>query len=70
MLAYLDPGAGSVLIAALTAGTAGVTLAFRMYRDRLLGFFSKKRRTRAAEARQELLGPNTEGSEERVDPQA
>ena len=67
MFAYLDPGAGSVLIAALTAGFAGVAVIFRMYRDRVLGVFSKKRRTQAEEARRQLLGS---GAEESVEPKS
>lgn len=53
-----------MLIAALTAGFAGVAVVFRMYRDRVLGIFSKKRRTQADEARQQLLGTDAEESVE------
>lgn len=61
MLAYLDPGAGSVLIAALTAGFAGFAVVFRMYRDRLLGVLSPKRRAKADQARRRLLDSASEG---------
>ncbi|QYG90965.1 hypothetical protein HC251_12715 [Iamia sp. SCSIO 61187] len=56
MLSYLDAGAGTMIIAALAGGAAGVGVLFRMYSNRFLGLFSKKRRAEADRAREELVG--------------
>ena len=56
MLTYLDASTGSMLAAALAGGAAGIGVLFRMYGNRFLGVFSKKRRAEAEAARAELLG--------------
>jgi hypothetical protein len=56
MLSYLDAGAGTMIVAALAGGAAGVGVLFRMYSNRFLGLFSKKRRAEADRAREELVG--------------
>lgn len=56
MLSYLDAGAGTMIVAALAGGAAGVGVLLRMYSNRFLGLFSKKRRAEADRAREELVG--------------
>ena len=55
ILAYLDAGTGSVLIAAIAGGAAGVAVLGKLYWNRFLGVFSKSRREEAERARTELL---------------
>ena len=55
ILAYLDAGTGSVLIAAIAGGAAGVAVLAKLYWNRFLGVFSKSRREEAERARTELL---------------
>ena len=59
MLSYLDAGSGTMIIAALAGGAAGVGVLFRMYSNRFLGLFSKKRRAEADRAREELIGSSS-----------
>jgi hypothetical protein len=56
MFSYLDAGTGSMIIAALAGGVAGVAVLFRMYWNRFLGVFSKKHRRKAELAQGDLLG--------------
>lgn len=56
MLSYLDAGTGSMIIAALAGGVAGVAVLFKMYWNRFLGVFSKKHRRKAEVAQGDLLG--------------
>ncbi|HLU43352.1 MAG TPA: hypothetical protein VKZ55_13180 [Microthrixaceae bacterium] len=56
MNAYLDAGTGSMIAAALAGGIAGIGVLFRMYGNRFLGIFSKKRRELAERERAELIG--------------
>ena len=58
MFAYLDANTGSMIAAALAGGLAGIGVLFRMYGNRFLGLFSKKRREAANSAREELVGAN------------
>jgi hypothetical protein len=44
--AYLDPGAGSMMLQALLAGVAGSIFALRQYRSRLVSFLKRKPRRR------------------------
>ena len=37
--AYTDPGAGSMLLQLLLGGAAGLFVAFRMFKERILRFF-------------------------------
>ncbi len=55
MLTYLDPSTGGMIAAAFAGGMAGFGVLARMYGNRFLGVFSKKRRVRAEEARAELV---------------
>ncbi len=55
MLGYLDAGSGSVLLAALAGGFAGLAVLIKLYWNRFLGLFSKKRRQAAADARARLV---------------
>ncbi len=59
MLSYLDAGTGTMIVAALAGGAAGVGVLFRMYSNRFLGLFSRKRREEADRAREELIGSST-----------
>ena len=54
MLSYLDPGTGSMIMAAFAGGFAGFVL-LKMYGHRFLGVFSKKHRVQAEAARAELV---------------
>jgi hypothetical protein len=56
IMAYLDAGSGSMLLAAVAGGLAGITVLVRLYWNRFLGLFSKKRREAAAAAQAELMG--------------
>ncbi len=56
MFAYLDAGTLSLAAAALAGGFAGVLVMMRMYGNKFLGLFSKKRRLKAEIAEGELLG--------------
>ena len=39
--AYVDPGAGSVLIQLLLGGVAGIAIIFKLYWQRMKDFFTK-----------------------------
>jgi hypothetical protein len=56
MFSYLDAGTGSMIAAAIAGGAAGVGVLLRMYGNRILGVFSKKRRVRAERDREALVG--------------
>jgi hypothetical protein len=56
MFGYLDGASVSMITAAVAGGGAGIAVLFRMYGNRILGVFSKKRRARADAAREELVG--------------
>ena len=56
MLSYLDAGTGSVILAALAGGVAGIAVLFRMYWYRFLGLFSSKYRNAADSAAAQLTG--------------
>jgi hypothetical protein len=56
VIAYLDAGSGSMLLAAIAGGLAGITVLVRLYWNRFLGLFSTKRRAAAAAAQAELMG--------------
>jgi len=42
LLAYLDPGSGSVLVQVLLGGVAGVAVALRLLRHRISGLFRRR----------------------------
>jgi hypothetical protein len=54
MLAYLDAGSVSVVLAAIAGGVAGVAVFFKMFWHRILGVVSPKHREKAKQARAEL----------------
>lgn len=56
MLAYLDAQTFNMIGIALAGGVAGVAVFLKMYWNRILGVFSKKRRRQAEIAQGELLG--------------
>jgi hypothetical protein len=56
MLTYLDGATGSMIAAAFAGGAAGIGVLLRMYGNRFLGVFSKRRRAEAERAREELVG--------------
>jgi hypothetical protein len=56
MLSYLDPGTGSMILAALAGGFAGFVVLMKMYWHRVLGVFSKKHRAEAEAAQAKLVG--------------
>ncbi|MEX0663390.1 MAG: hypothetical protein WD598_01315 [Acidimicrobiia bacterium] len=55
MFAYLDAGSGSVLIAALAGGLAGIAILVKMFWHRILGVLSPRHRAAAAAAKAELV---------------
>jgi uncharacterized protein (DUF2062 family) len=56
-LAYLDPGSGSMLMAAIVAGAAGVAVTVRVWWRRLFGRFRRQQATDA----QSPTGPAQDG---------
>jgi hypothetical protein len=56
MIAYLDAGTGSMVMAALAGGIAGVAVFLRLYWHRMLGVFSRKHRQAAEDAYGDLMG--------------
>lgn len=54
MIAYLDAGTGSMIVAAFAGGVAGVAVLLKMYWHRVLGIFSKKHRAIAEESARNL----------------
>ena len=58
MIAYLDAGTGSMLMAAAAGGIAGIAVFFRLYWHRFLGVFSKKHKAQAEETFGDLMGKN------------
>jgi hypothetical protein len=56
MFTYLDAGTGSMIAAAVAGGAAGIGVLLRMYGNRILGVFSKKRRMQAERDREALVG--------------
>jgi hypothetical protein len=56
MFAYLDAGSGSVLIAALAGGLAGIAGLKKLFWHRILGVVSPKHRREAAAAKAKLAG--------------
>jgi hypothetical protein len=55
MLGYLDAGTGGLLLAAVAGGIAGIGVLIKLYWNRFLGVFSRKRREQAEQARSRLL---------------
>lgn len=62
IFAYLDAATGSLIVAAVTGGVAGIAVLFRMYWRRFLGIFSKRHRL-AAEADAAMLIGETDAVE-------
>jgi hypothetical protein len=61
MIAYLDAGTGSLILAALAGGVAGVGVLVKLYWHRFLGLFSKKHRLAAQASAEQLTGePETQ----------
>jgi hypothetical protein len=56
MIAYLDAGTGSMLMAAAAGGIAGFAVFIRLYWHRFLGVFSKKHKAQAEETFGDLMG--------------
>ena len=56
MFGYLDAGSGSVIVAALAGGLAGIAVLMKLYWHRILGVVSPKHRREAAAARAKLVG--------------
>lgn len=63
MLAYLDAGTGSLLLAAIAGGAAGLAVFLRMTKDRILGMFSSKHREAAKKASEELTGASEQSEQ-------
>jgi hypothetical protein len=55
MIAYLDANSGSIIVAALAGGAAGIAVLFKLAGHRFLGIFSRKHRDEAAAARRQLI---------------
>jgi hypothetical protein len=53
VLAYLDPGSGSMILQAILGGIAGLLVALKMFGRRILGFLTFWRREDASGARAE-----------------
>ena len=49
MLAYIDPGAGSLILQALAGGVAGLMVAGKLYWGRVKRAFRRDRRESAAD---------------------
>jgi len=56
MVSYLDASTGSMLMAAVAGGAAGIGVLARMYGHRALGVLSKKHKAQAEESFGELMG--------------
>ena len=56
VIAYLDPGTGSLLLAAFAGGFPGIAVLLRLYWHRVLGVFSKRHRHEAERTARELIG--------------
>jgi cytochrome c biogenesis protein CcdA len=56
MIAYLDAGTGSMLMAAFAGGLAGIFVLVRLYWHRFLGLFSRKHRQAAEDTFGDLMG--------------
>ena len=56
MVSYLDATTGSMLMAAVAGGAAGIGVLLRMYGHRILGVVSKKHKAQAEESFGELMG--------------
>ena len=56
MLSYLDASTGSMVMAAVAGGAAGIGVLLRMYGHRVMGVFSKKHKAQAEESFEELMG--------------
>lgn len=56
MFAYLDAGTGSMIMAAVAGGAAGIAVFGRLYWHRFLGVFSKKHKAQAEETFGDLMG--------------
>ena len=63
MLSYLDPGTGSMIMAAIAGGFTGFVVLMVMYWHRFLGIFSKKHRAQAEAAQAKLVGEANAGAE-------
>jgi hypothetical protein len=48
ILAYLDPGSGSMIASAIAAGLAGILVVFKMGARRVAGLFMPSRRGTAS----------------------
>jgi hypothetical protein len=55
MFAYLDANSGSMIVAALAGGAAGIAVLFKFFGHRVLGVVSRKHRAAAATARAGLV---------------
>jgi len=64
MLAYLDANSGSIVVAALAGGVAGIAVLLKLYWNRILGLFSKQRKEKAAELQDELVAADDSAHEE------
>jgi hypothetical protein len=63
LLAYLDPGTGSMLLQALLGGAAGVAVAVKLFGRRVFGFltFWKRRPDRPVAATKSEPEPHVDG---------
>jgi len=55
MLAYLDANTGSIVVAALAGGVAGIAVLVKLYWNRILGLFSKSHKDKAADLQDQLV---------------
>jgi hypothetical protein len=55
MFGYLDAGTGSVIVAALAGGLAGIAVLLKLYWHRILGLFSRRHREQAAAEKARLV---------------
>ena len=55
VFSYLDANSGSMILAAVAGGAAGIAVLLKLYWNRFLGLFSKNRKAKAEEARAQLL---------------
>jgi hypothetical protein len=52
--AYLDPGSASIWLQAIAAGLAGIVSTYRLWLDKFLSFFKKKKEEKKTEDKDKI----------------
>jgi hypothetical protein len=53
IIAYLDPGTGSIIIQSIVAGLLGIVVAIKLFWQRIVGFFRFRKSEPAGEEKPE-----------------